>query len=237
MISVAFGAFFAGGSLRRVADMMHQCFDVPFRAQSILAWIDAYVPIVSRFLRSVPVESGDIWQFMGKKISINKAPSVLWVIMEKKGRFILVAYVGSLTVESAVAALNIAKHQSSTVPRMIETDEWPEHGRAIRAVFEDKVIHSPPPDPALGFIHVNKLNAVAGHLYRPKLTDAYKTAVGAQNVIEGLTICHNYVWPADDLDGKTPAEVLNARVSLSGNRWLLLIKQATESEASHAPAA
>jgi transposase-like protein len=230
MISVAFGAFFAGGSLRRVADMMHQCFDVPFRAQSILVWIDEYVPIVSRFLRNVPVESGDVWQFMGKKISINKVPSVLWVIMEKKGRFILAAYVGSFTVESAVAALN-------TVPRMIETDEWPEHGRVIRAVFEDKVIHSPPPDPALGFIHVNKLNAVAGHLYRPKLTDAYKTTVGAQNVIEGLTICHNYVWPADDLDGKTPAEVLNAKVSLSGNRWLSLIKQAIESKASHAPTA
>jgi hypothetical protein len=69
-------------------------------------WYDVYVPIVSRFPRSVPVESGDVWQFMGKKISINKVPSVLWVIMEKKGCFILAAHVGLLTVESAVGSLH-----------------------------------------------------------------------------------------------------------------------------------
>ncbi len=48
--------------------------------------------------------------------------------------------------------------------------------------------------------------------------------------------CHNYVWPVDDLGDRTPAEVLNSKVLLNVNRWLSLIKRATEAnKGDHTP--
>jgi len=226
IISLALNAYFAGASIRRIVDMLTQLFNLHTTPATLLRWFDEYPPAVAKFLRGVQVNGGDIWQFANRKLTVNGVSYVLWIVIEKTKRFILASHIGSLTTESAVEALNIAKQQSSTAPKVIETDYWDGYSDAIHTVFGNSVAHSPPPSPEIGFTHINKLIATTGRLYGSKQTDTFKTLEGARNIVDGLTISHNYIWPADDLNGKTPAEALNSRINLQGDRWQQIIKLA-----------
>lgn len=223
MVTLVLGLCFSGVPLRRVADQMQQSFNLPLTSPTILRWINEYVPLVSKFVRGKRIASSDVWQFASRKLAVGRDPYVLWIVMEKAGNFILASHIGSLTLESAISALTIAKEQSSTTPKTIETDRWDGHEQSIRTVFGDGVTHLSPNTSKVP-INVNRLIAATGKLYGVK--GFFKTLKGARNGVEGVTISHNYVWRQERLGNRTPAEVLNSSIKLGRDRWLSLIKSA-----------
>lgn len=49
----------------------------------------------------------------------------------------------------------------------------------------------------------------------------------AQTIIDGMRIYYNFIRPHMALNGKTPAEQANIDSLMEGNKWLFLIKRAS----------
>jgi hypothetical protein len=54
--------------------------------------------------------------------------------------------------------------------------------------------------------------------------------VSSNTYIEGHRIFYNYIRPHMSLNGKTPAEQAGIKQGLGSNRWLDLIKKASQKE-------
>lgn len=80
-----------------------------------------------------------------------------------------------------------------------------------------------------GKINNNRVERLHGSMReREKVMRHFKKAQSAKTIFEGYRIWYNFIRPHMGLKNKTPAEASNVDLDLNGNKWMRLIKEASD---------
>ena len=231
VVTLALDLYFKGISLRKITDHMKQFYDVEVSHVTIYNWIQSYTKLINRYLESLTPELGAVWHVDEMKVKSNGEWVWLWNIMDEDTRFLLSSLVSrKRKIKDARRIFQKAKEIAETKPDIVVSDGLQSYTRAFKKEFytlrKPRVEHVRMPrftDP----INNNIVERLQGTIReREKVTRGTKEEI--QTLADGLRNYYNFIRPHQSLDGKTPAEVAGIELELGKNKWLSLIKKATD---------
>jgi len=149
-----------------------------------------------------------------------------WItICLKKLLYIIACFKSFLTLIKA-------KETAKSKPEYVVSDGLPAYIKAFKKEFftlkKPRVQHIRKPrfiDPKNNNI-VERLNGTVRE--REKVMRGMKSDPTAEELVKGFKTYYNFIRPHQSLNGRTPAEASEINLELGNNKWLGLIKKATE---------
>ena len=230
VVTLALDLYFKGISLRKITNHLKQFYDVEVSHVTVYYWIQKYVSLINRYLETLTPQLGGVWHVDEMKVKSNGEWRWIWNIMDEDTRYLLSSLVSKRReISDARRIFQKAKAVANTKPETIVSDGLHSYTRAFKKEFftlrNPRVQHIQKPrfvDPMNNNI-VERLNGTIRE--REKTMRSTKEEI--QTIADGLRIYYNHVRPHQSLDGKTPAEMANIDLDLGKNKWMSLIKKAS----------
>jgi len=233
VVTMTLDLYYKGVSLRGIQDHLNQIFGVQLNSHAtILNWIRKYEKLISDYVKTMKPALGGQWHVDEMKVKFGGNWKWLWNVMDKDTRYLLASNITEKReVEDArqvfALAKEIAKDQQ---PDRIVSDGLQAYKKAFNKEFF--TLKGPRTE------HISHIrlagdmnNNVVERLHGMK-RDREKVMRGLKTVETSIMpmqdIYYNHIRPHQGLNGNTPA--LEAGLGALGqNKWLGLIKKATES--------
>ncbi|MHB1868449.1 MAG: IS6 family transposase [Nitrososphaerales archaeon] len=232
MVSLTLDLYFSGTSLRKIARIVNNQFDMNLNQSSIYRWIEKFVPQISEHVNSLAPQLSDTWHadelFVRMKNGVdyrkNKRIAFLWNVMDRKTRFLLASKLSPFRdrIGARDAFVEARKNAHGNYPEKVLTDAFPSYDRIAYARAEGWNIQH------LARMGVNKPHANNNRIERMNgtLRERVKVQRGWKSfeskIPEGQRIHYNFVKPHMALEGQTPAQRAGIGVN-SKNKWLELL--------------
>ncbi len=239
-ITAALDAYFRGMSLRDVSDHLRQFYDVKVNPSTVLRWVEKYTKVISGYVNTLSPQLSDTWhadevfQNMrgGQKVTAKAGGeytiAYLWNIMDRRTRFLVASKLSEhRDVGGAARAFQeAAKNAHGSEPERVFTDGLKAYSEGITfADFSKDPEH-------IARVGIRKPHATNNRIERMNGTQRQRFKVQRgwksmqTSIPEGNRVYYNFMRPHMALDGQTPAQAAGLDVSLEGNRWERLIREA-----------
>ncbi len=182
---------------------------------------------------------GYIWHTDEMKVKANGEWVWLWNVMDEDTRFMLSSLISKKrNIRDARKVFQKAKEVAGRDnPQAMVTDGLPAYIKAFNKEFftlrNPRVKHVRMPrfiDP----VNNNVVERAQGTIReREKVMRSMKEDLPAQEIIDGFRAYYNFIRPHQALEGKTPAEEAGINLELGENRWMDLIRKATNRPVSN----
>lgn len=238
-ITLALDLYFKGMSDRKIVDHLKQFHKVSVVHTTVLRWIKKYLALLGKYAEKNKVNVGNIWHSDETTVFIKKEDKKryfqwIWNVMDAKTRYLLACQVTEERhIADARKALKQAKDTTNVRPDAIVTDGLFAYNQAIKDEFYDKTAQIQNPHIRLKDFETKPNNNILERLNgtfreRTKVMRSLDSSVGAQEFATGLQTYYNYIRPHQGINGLTPAQMAGIPLDLTGNRWLTMIRLATE---------
>jgi transposase-like protein len=236
MVSLTLDLYFSGTSLRKIARIVNNHFDLNLGNATVYRWIQKFVPQISEYVNSLSPQLSGTWQadevFLkmkgGEKVKKMDGMAYLWNVMDRKTRFLLASKLSKHRDDDGAvkALLEAKKNARDSQPDAIITDALRSYNEGISyAWFNDKrpkhIAKAGLRKPDATNNRIERLNGTVRE--RVKVQRGWKTM--KTPLAEGQRIHYDFVKPHEALEGQTPAQA--AGIGLEGeNKWMELLKKA-----------
>ncbi len=239
MVSLTLDLYFSGTSLRKIARIVNDHFDMNLGNATVYRWIQKFVPRISEYVNSLSPELSGTWQadevFLkmkgGEKVKKMDGMADLWNVMDRKTRFLLASKVSKHRDDDGAikAMLEAKKNAHDSQPEAIITDAHRSYNEGISyAWFNERTPKH------IAKAGIRKPNATNNRIERLNATvrERVKVQRGWKSfktpLAEGQRIHYNFVKPHMALEGQTPAEVAGVGLETK-DKWMELLKKAIAS--------
>lgn len=230
MISMCLDLYFKGVSLRKISNHIEQFHRIKIDHSTVYRWIEKYVGMISEYVNTLSPELSEKWHHDEMMVKVDGDWHWLWNIMDNETRFQLVSEMTRLRRQDDAKRIFIkAKKVGGKKPKEFVTDGLTLYRGAFNKVFYDH--HKSCKHVVAKGIRYQPNNNIVERLNNT-IRDREKTMRGLKikdtPMVEGHRIAYNFVRPHEALEGKTPAEMAGLGLNLGDNKWLGLMKKATE---------
>ena len=233
LITLSLDLYFSGLSLRKITRTVNDHFNIQVGVTTVYDWIQRYVPLVSKYVRTLTPELSNTWHadevFVkmkgGKSNKMNKSIAYLWNVMDRRTRFLLASKLSE--DRDALGAVNAFKeaiqNAQGIAPEHVFTDSLKAYRQGIGAL-EIAGLPNHVANCGVGKPHAtnNRIERLNGTLReRIKVQRGWKSK--KSQIAEGQRIQYNFVKPHMALEGQTPAQ--SAKIGIEGNnKWLEMLQ-------------
>jgi len=231
IITACLDLYFKGISLRKIKDHLRQFYNIEIDHSTIYRWIRRFTKIISNYTDTIKPQTTPIWHSDEQMIKSNGGHSWAWNIMDSRTRFLLTTLITETReVKDARRMLRKAKEIADANPQAIITDGLQSYRKAIKKEFHTR---------RTGIQHIRlesiraKMNNNKIERYHNSFRERDKTMRGffndktAQAYSNGFRDYYNYIRIHTTL-GTTPAFASGIDLNLPQNRWLGLIRSASQ---------
>ncbi len=232
-VTVALDLYFKGVSLRKITDHLKQFERLNVGHTTVFYWIHKYIGLMKSYVDTVKPNLSRVWHADEMKINVNGQWVYLWNLMDSDTRFMLSMRVAKgRTASEAEAVFREAKANAKAEPKVLLNDGLPSYNPAFEKVFgESDTIHLSGVG-IRGALSNNRIERFHGtYRERTKVMRGFHSMNGSQAITDGERIYQNFIRPHTALKGQTPAEAAGIDLSLTGNKWKMLIQKATMNKA------
>ncbi len=233
IITLSLDAYYKGMSFRDIVDHVKQFYGVRITHVSVLKWVGKFTRMLAVYHDSLEPIVGDTWNVDEMTVYIDGKKHWLWNVLDKKTRFQLASTISKQrNLKDAREPLRKAKEIAKVRPRYVVTDGLKAYPDAIQKEYgtlaNPKTKHVRLPS-----IREHPNNNVVERLHGTiREREKVMRGVDSENspILKGHQVWMNLIRPHMGLNGKTPAEEAGIKLNLSGNKWLDLIRKASEKE-------
>jgi putative transposase len=240
-ITLAMDLYFKGISYRKICDHLRQFYGLGVNQTTPMRWVRKYLRLLAQYSEKYKAEVGNIWHSDEMTVFIKKEDKEkyyewIWNVMDAKTRYLLACRVSKTRfVEDAVKPLHDAKVMADRRPDAVVTDGLRAYQQAVKDEFYDNTASIKNPHLRLRDFETKPNNNIVERLNgtfreRMKVMRSLSTGQGATDYVKGMQVYYNYIRGHQGLDGKTPAEMANIPIDLSGNRWQTMIELASQNK-------
>lgn len=243
VITLCMDLHFKGVSLRQISDHLKQFYGIKVWQSTIYYWIKRYVKLMKKYVTQFTPNVGGVWHVDETMVNVRGSKmgkghyDWLWNLMDSETRFILASQIHKTRyTNDARDVLQSARKRAMRLPAILVSDSLKAYERAYRK----EIKHGAYPQPE----HVKVSPIKEGMQNMPierwhgTLKDRTKAMRGmhksntAQNFADGFVLYYDFIRDHSSL-GMTPAQKANIDLRLDGNRWLELIKIASQKQKPH----
>ena len=228
-IGQAIRAYYAGMSYKAIAQHMRDMYDIPKPSKSTLfEWVNRYSRGANEILVAYPATTGATWAADELVLQVAGKKAWLWVVMDKKTRYILAMHL-ALSRDAGAAkqafrkALAVAKHP----PEKLITDKLLSYNPAVRSVMantrhlKSKGIRS--------WLNNNMLERVNSTIrQRTKVLRGINDLENAQTLLEGWQLYYKFFREHEGIHDQTPARA--ARIDSPFKEWADVVRAKAKAE-------
>ena len=229
IIALALDLYFKGISLRKISDHIKQFYGVKVGKSAIHKWLRKYCEIINDYASQLEPGLSDVWNADEMMVKCGGKWFWLWNVMDSGTRFLLASQISEKReIEDARKVFQEAKRGAKRKPSVVVTDGLPAYIQAFKKEFftlkkpRTKHIRN------VGFrdkTNNNLIERLHGTVReRDKVLRGRKRE---DTIADGFRVYYNLIKPHMGLKGKTPAEEANIDLELGMNKWLSLIRKAT----------
>jgi len=233
-IASALDLYFRGLSLRQVQQHLEDFYGIKVTHATIYNWLKKYVQIVNKSIQNIRVKTSERWHADETLVRVKGRYVVLWNLLDSETRFHIALQVSRRRdTRNAQKLLRTGLKTTKNKPEELVTDGLASYSKAIEVLCKkaDKNADQ-------GIIHLqgplteglnNKMERFYGTL-KKRLKTMYHldNEDTAKIFAEGFAAHYNFVKPHKALNGKTPAQAINA--TKEKKTWLTLIQEARKTQ-------
>lgn len=243
-ISAAIDLYFSNLSSRKVRNHFRRHWTHNATHETILAWCRKYVLKVSNYVDTLnPQLSGQIYadetEIQRGFNKINKGNDVFWCAVDWGTRYINATLYSpnAQTTEDAIEFLQ--KTTKKGKPKYIQTDAAGFYPKAMRRLFSSNHVNKGMSGVPRRLVEhrINNVSKTGKHNVRietvfSKIKDrtedfrGLKALWSAPILLQGIVLQHNFI-EAHTTTGQVPCELAGLKLEAGTNRWLGLIKLAS----------
>lgn len=238
-ITLSLDLYFKGVSYRKIVDHLKQFYELTVTHTTVIRWVKKYLKMLGQYAEEYKAEVGNIWHademtIFKKKEGEERYHEWIWNIMDAKTRYLLACRITKTRFENdAEKPLRDAKVRTSKRPDIIVTDGLKAYNRAIPKLFYNRYADIKNPHLRLKDFETKPNNNIVERLNgtfreRMKVMRSLSTDAGADDYVMGMQTYYNYIREHQGIGMKTPAEMANIPIDLTGNRWLTMIELASQ---------
>jgi transposase-like protein len=244
-IMVTLDLYFKGVSYRKICDHLKQFHKIKVNPTTPMRWVKKYLQLLSKYSEQYKAQVGSIWHSDETTVFIKKEGEEryyewIWNVMDAKTRFLLACRVTKTRfIEDAKVPLMDAKERADKRPLAVVTDGLQAYDQAISDVFYDRSAPIKDVHFRMGTFQTKPNNNILERLNgtfreRTKVMRSLNGTEGAEDFTQGMQTYYNYIRPHQGINGKTPAEMAQIPVDLTGNRWETMIALSIKQNSRHA---
>lgn len=227
MITGAMQLYFSGESLRNVQKFL-KLQGVKKSHVSVYNWIKRYVGLMDKYLGQITPQVSGTWRTDELFLKVKGNTKYLYALMDDETRFWIAQQVADNKFTENVRPLFAeGKRITGKKPDVLISDGAMNFHEAYQQELWSRVA---PRTSHIRHIHLkgdhnnNKMERLNGELRdREKVMRSLKKTDSV--MIKGMQDYHNYFRENMGLDGKTPAEAANIKIS-GPNKWITVIQNA-----------
>jgi len=229
-ITQAIDLYFSSMSSRKVRNFFRRHLVRNSSHVTILDWARRYTMKVQNYTQKLnPTIGGNLYADE-TEIDCQKRNDMFWVALDWDTRFITGTHY-STTRDVKEATTFIRKNISKTIPKSIQTDAYQAYPAAIKTAIhftnrKAKIEH-----------RINNVSKTGKHNVRietvfSKIKDRVRNFRGLKSLssapilMQGIVLQHNFI-EAHTTTNQIPCELANLKLETGQNRWLGLIKLAS----------
>lgn len=233
IITACLDLYFKGISLRKIKDHLRQFYGLEIDHSTIYRWIRRFTKIINNYTNTLKPETSELWHADEQMIKSGGRWIWSWNALDSKSRFLLANIITETReVKDARKLFRKAKEIASQNPEGIITDGLQSYRKAIKKEFHTR---------RTGIEHIRlesiraKVNNNKVERFHNSFRERDKTMRGfwndktAQAYSNGFRTYYNFIRPHTTL-GTTPAIMSGIDLNLPQNKWLGLIRKASESD-------
>ena len=234
-ITSAIDLYFSNLSSRKVRNHFRRHLDHNASHETVLSWCRRYVLKVQKYVNTLqPQLSGE---FYADETEIDREKNkndIFWCSVDWQTRYIN-ATLYSPNEQNMIDGIEFMKRikESKTIPKYIQTDALGLYPQAFKTVFySNKGKREEQPKHLINNFQKTRTHNVRIETVFMKIKDrvndfrGLKALWSAPILLAGIVLQHNYI-EAHTTTGVVPCELANLKMELGQNRWLGLIKMAS----------
>lgn len=230
LITVALDCYVRGMSMRDTASHIELIYGVRPSPSTVLEWIRRYGSMIESYTKKLKPKLGSVWMADEMQLDFRRQKNWLWVVEDKKTRFMMVCNPTLFKVQKNANAA-FEKASKFGTPEAVITDGAHFYPKAIQELGED-VKHIRSVGCAGEKAKNTRIERLNGTIrQREKVMRGMHNSVTAKDIMRAFQIHYNFVRPNMALNGKTPAQAAGLNPKLGENKWRGLIKKGAQSYA------